>query len=96
MDMLSPIGTIDARPLLGAWALYVEDRIFALMANGRAYFRTGDATLSRYLDCGSRPFVHERTNGRRSVLPYHEVPDHVLADQDLACAWAYDAAAAAG
>jgi hypothetical protein len=27
------------------------------------------------------------------VMPYHEVPRSILADRDLACAWAFEAAA---
>jgi DNA transformation protein len=93
IELLAPIGPVVARPLLGSWGLYIEDRIFGLVNRGQVYFRTGSRTISRYVDAGSRPFVYQRDGGPSTVMPYHEVPRSILADRDLACAWAFEAAA---
>ena len=93
MEFLSPIGPIVAKPLFGTHGLYVEDRIFGLVSEGRTYFRTTDETTFRYVEEGARPFVYERSDGRSTVMGYHEVPARVMEDRDLACAWAYEAAA---
>ncbi len=94
MEFLAPIGPVVARPLFGTQGLYLEDRIFGLVAEGRTYFRTTEVTAGRYVGSGSKPFEYQRQDGERTVMGYHEVPAHVLEDRDLACAWAYEAAAA--
>jgi DNA transformation protein len=93
VELLSPMGPITARRLFGTWGLYLEDRIFGLMHEGIVYFRTGADTIARYVSTGSQPFLYRRSDGRSTVMQYHEVPAHVLADPDVACAWAFDAAA---
>lgn len=94
MELLAPIGPIVAKPLLGTWGLYVEDRIFGLVDRGTTYFRTTDETVARYVAAGARPFVHRRADGSGTITGYHQVPMDVLADRDQACAWAYEAAGA--
>jgi DNA transformation protein and related proteins len=94
IELLAPIGPVVAKRLFGTWGLYLEDRIFGLVDDGRTYFRTSDATIQRYVAAGSRPFVYRRSDGFGTVMEYHEVPAEVLADRDLACAWAYEAAGA--
>jgi DNA transformation protein len=95
IDLLAPIGPVVARSLLGTWGLYLEDQIFGLVHGGVVYFRTSDTTISRYVDAGCRPYRYVRADGSSTVMPYHEVPQHVLDDSDLACAWAFESAAKA-
>lgn len=93
MELLSPMGPVSARRLFGTWGLYLEDRIFAIVHGGIVYFRTNEDTVGRYHAAGAQPFLYRRADGRSTVLQYHEVPAEVLEDSDLACAWAYEAAA---
>lgn len=95
VELLSPMGPISARRLFGTWGLYLEDRIFGIVHGGTVYFRTNDATVARYREAGAQPFLYRRADGRSTVMRYHEVPAEVLEDSDLACAWAYEAAALA-
>ena len=90
--LLAPLGPVTAQRLFGTWGLYLEDRIFGLIHDGVVYFRTSGETVARYVAEGSQPFLYRRSDGRSTVMQYHEVPGHVLEDADLACAWAYDAA----
>lgn len=92
IELLAPIGPIVAKPLMGTWGLYVEDRILGLVAEGVPYFRTTDDTVARYVAAGARPFVYRRASGMETTTGYHEVPREVLHDRDRACAWAYEAA----
>lgn len=93
VDLLAPLGPVVCRSLLGTRGLYLEDRVFGLVADGRAYFRTSDATLPKYLRADAEP-LRLSVDGEQPVeMEYHAVPNHVLADRDLACAWAYEALA---
>ena len=93
IELLSPLGPIVAKRLFGTWGLYLEDHIFGLVHEGVVYFRTDNATVERYAAAGSSPFLYRCTDGRDTAMQYHEVPQDVLADGDVACAWAYEAAA---
>lgn len=93
IELLSPMGPVSARRLFGTWGLYLEDRIFGLVHDGVVYFRTSGKTVGRYAAHGAQAFMYQRSDGRSTVLQYHEVPAHVLEDADEACAWAYEAAA---
>jgi DNA transformation protein len=91
--LLAPIGEVSARRLFGTWGLYLDERIFGLMHGGVVYFRTCPNTIARYVSSGSQPFLYRRSDGRSTVMQYHEVPAHVLADPELACTWARDSLA---
>ncbi len=93
IELLTPMGPIVAKRLFGTWGLYLEDRIFGLVHEGITYFRTSGETVTKYVAAGSRPFHYRRADGRSTIMQYHEVPDSVLGNPDLACAWAYEAAA---
>lgn len=92
IELLAPIGPVVANSLLGTWGLYLEDRIFGLVHDGIVYFRTSGDTISKYIAADCRPYRYARADGSSTVMPYHEVPQHVLEDADLACAWAFEAA----
>ena len=68
-------------------------RLLAVHAHPDDESSKGAATVAKYVAAGSRPFHYRRADGRSTVMQYHEVPEDVLDDPDLACAWAYEAAA---
>ncbi|MCW2961206.1 MAG: transcriptional regulator [Thermoleophilia bacterium] len=90
VKLLLPLGPIVVRRMYGGIALDLDDRNFAIIHGGSVYFRTHGATVARYLEVGSTALRITRDGGIEAVMPYHQVPSHVLADQDLACAWAYE------
>lgn len=95
VELLAPLGPVVSRPLLGTRGLYLEDRVFGLVSGGRVYFRTCDMTKPRYQGAGAEPLRLPSLDGQPIEMRYHSVPRHVLEDRDTACAWAYEALAAA-
>ena len=95
IDLIWPMGPVVALPLFGTLGLYLEDRIFGVAVDGRIYFRTNARTIGKYTAAGSAPLVYPSADGgaEAAVRNYHQVPADVLADRDVACAWAYEAAA---
>lgn len=93
VELLSPLGPITVQQLFGTSGLYLEDRIFGLVHDGKIYFRTTEDTATRYEAYGSPPFVYHHSDGATTPMQYHEVPAAILENQDAACAWAYEAAA---
>jgi DNA transformation protein len=87
---LLPLGPVVARRMFGAAALSLDDRVFGIVHEGTVYFRTDEVTSERYADAGSAAFHMPESDGFEAVMPYHEVPQHVLLNSDLVCAWAYE------
>lgn len=91
LALLSPLGSVTAQRLFSTYGLYLRDRIFGLVHDGIVYLRTGTETAARYVEAGSQPFLYRRSDGRSTVLQYHEVPDDVMADPHRLVEWAREA-----
>jgi DNA transformation protein len=85
LDQLSGLGPVEARRLFSGQGLYWREQIFALIHDGRAYFRVSPETRPAYVARGSVPF--EPMPGH-VMAGYHEVPSAVLEDADETVAWA--------
>ena len=85
LDQLSGLGPVEARRLFSGQGLYWRDQIFALIHDGRLYFRVSDETRPGYVERGSVPF--EPMPGH-VMAAYHEVPGTVLEDADATLDWA--------
>lgn len=96
VELLAPLGPVVCRPLFGTRGLYLEERVFGIVAHGRAYFRTTSTTVHKYRRAGAEPLRLPGADGSPVEMPYLTVPDDVLADRDVACAWAYEALSGVG
>jgi DNA transformation protein len=85
LDQLSGLGTVEARRLFSGHGLYWREQIFAIIHDGRVYFRVSPDTKPTYVARGSVPF--EPMPGH-VMAGYHEVPSTVLEDADETVAWA--------
>jgi DNA transformation protein len=86
---------VRARPMFGGYGLYLEDRYFGVIGEGRLYFRTDDESRADYLAFGSVAFQpSSRPRGPTTVGRNFEVPAEVLADPSRLREWALRAASA--
>lgn len=85
LDQLAALGPVEDRRLFSGRGLYWRDQIFALVHDGRLFFRVSDETRPAYVAQGSAPF--EPMPGH-VMAGYHEVPGAVLEDADEAVRWA--------
>lgn len=90
LDQLGELRDVRARPMFGGYGLYYGSVFFGIVADGRVYFKTNDATRPEYERRGMQPF---RPNERQTLKRYYEVPPDVLDDRDALIAWATSAAA---
>jgi DNA transformation protein len=92
VDQLSRLGSVEARAMFGAHGLYCGGVFFAIIADGRLYFKTDAASRREYEGRGMGAF---RPNPRQTLRTYYEVPVEVLEDDEELAAWAERALAAA-
>ncbi len=80
VDRLLHVPDVRHRGMFGGYGIYSGDVMFALVTSaGDFFFRVGDTTQSDFEDAGM-PRFHR--------MPYFEVPDDVVASDDLLSTWA--------
>ena len=87
LDQLSALPDVRARAMFGAHGLYQGDHFFAILDQGRLFFKTDPATAPAYTDRGMPPFTYE-AKGKTLTMSYHEVPPEVLESAPDLVDWA--------
>jgi DNA transformation protein len=78
--------------MFGAHGIYQGEHFFAILDEGRLFFRTDTASQANYLARGMPPFTYE-SKGRVLTMQYHEVPPEALETATELVAWAQQAVA---
>jgi DNA transformation protein len=87
LDQLSALPDLRARAMFGAHGLYSDDKFFAILDEGRLFFKTDAATQTEYTERGMGPFTYEM-QGQTKSMAYHEVPPDVLENPHELTLWA--------
>ena len=87
LDQLSALPDLRAKAMFGAHGLYSDDKFFAILDEGRLFFKTDTVSQADYTARGMGPFTYEM-KGRRMTMAYHEVPPDVLEQPHELTAWA--------
>lgn len=91
---LEPVG-VRARAMFGGYGLYLGDKFFGIVNDGRVFFRTDEVSRAEYVTRGMPPFQpNNRPVGPKTVARNFQVPDEVLADSEMLVEWALRAAEA--
>ena len=93
-DQLAQVPDLRAKRMFGGHGLYAGDQFFAIVMNGRLYFKTDDTTRADYVGRGMEPFIYEKAR-RTTTIKYFEVPPEVLENRDELAVWAAQAIQAA-
>jgi DNA transformation protein len=94
LDQLGALPGVRAKAMFGAHGLYHGDHFFAILDEGRLFFKTDEVSQPDYVARGMEPFTYE-AKGRVLTMSYHEVPPDVLEDAPELVAWAQRAIQAA-
>jgi len=94
LEQMQPLGAVSARAMFGGYGIYIDDLMFALVADDVLYLKTHADSLADFERRGLAPFRYER-NGKSYNMSYSEAPTEVLDDADSMQAWANKAIDAA-
>lgn len=94
LDQLSALPEVRARAMFGAHGLYCGGNFFAILDEGRLFFKTDAQSAAEYEARGMEPFSYE-LEGRVITFQYHEVPPDILEQPLELAAWARQAIAVA-
>jgi len=87
LDQLRTLPDVRARAMFGAHGLYQGESFFAILDEGRLFFKTDATSQADYTARGMAPFTYE-SKGRVLTMSYHEVPPDVLESAPELVAWA--------
>lgn len=90
LDQLSALPDIRARAMFGAHGIYSGEKFFAILDEGRLFFKTNAATQKGYVARGMGPFTYEM-KGKVMSMAYHEVPPEILEQPHELILWARQA-----
>jgi DNA transformation protein len=94
LDQLGALPEVRARAMFGAHGLYQGEHFFAILDEGRLFFKTDETSQADYVARGMEPFTYE-SKGRVLTMSYHEVPPDVLENAPELVSWAQRAIQAA-
>ena len=86
-DQLGALPDLRVRAMFGGFGLYQADRFFAILIEGRLYFKTDRQNRAAYVERGMKPFIYEKAMRTVSVK-YFEVPPEILEDRQELVIWA--------
>lgn len=96
LELLEPLGPVQARAMFGGWGVYLGGRMFGLIIEERLYLKTDELTRPRFEAAGGEPFVYDAGKGRKPVTLSYWTPPPDAADDALALLpWARRAVEAA-
>ena len=87
LDQLSALPDVRAKAMFGAHGLYSGDHFFAILDEGRLFFKTDAQSEKEFTARGMPPFTYQ-SKGKTMTMSYHEVPPDVLENAPELVAWA--------
>lgn len=94
LDQLRALPDVRARAMFGAYGLYCGEHFFAILDEGRLFFKTDPESAKDFTRRGMGPFTYV-SKGKTLTMSYHEVPPDVLENAPELVAWARRAIQAA-
>ena len=86
-DLFSGLGPVSVRRMFGGAGLFIDDAMFALVADEIIYMKTDPELAEAYAEAGSEPFVYSG-RGKTVEMSYWRLPDSSMDDPDEALDWA--------
>jgi len=94
LEQMQALGPVSAKAMFGGYGIYIDDLMFALVADDVLYLKTDSANLPDFEQRGLKPFRYQRS-GKTYDMSYSEAPAEVLDDIDSMRLWANKAIEAA-
>jgi DNA transformation protein and related proteins len=95
VELFSAFGPVTVRRMFGGAGIYADDTMFALIADGTIYLKTGESNAAMFEREQLAPFTFSKRTGERVATSYRRMPDRLYDDPDELAAWARAALAAA-
>lgn len=85
-DMMGHIPGITSRAMFGGYGLYLDGKIFAVIADDEVYLKTADEAIGAFELYGSHPFTYE-AKGKKMQMKYWLLPQEIADDPEQLRDW---------
>ncbi len=90
LELLAPLGGIEAKRMFGGYGLYNAGAMFALIADNSLYFKTDEQSRRTYEAQGLAPFQYQK-QGKAVTVSYYPPPVTAMEESEHLCALAREA-----
>jgi DNA transformation protein len=87
LDLLAPLGGVEAVRMFGGHGFKKDGLMFALEAYGRLFIKTDDVNRAVFSDAGCEPFTY-RNKDRKAIVSYFEPPESAFINPQKMKPWA--------
>lgn len=94
VDLMQSMGPVRWQRMFGGFGLFLEDLMFALIADNVLYLKVDAALRSEFEESGLRAFSYSK-NGKEYRMSYFQAPEETLEDAESMNLWAAKAYGAA-
>jgi DNA transformation protein len=89
LELLEPLGPVQARSMFGGWGFYFEGMVFGLIADGRFYLKTDELTRPDFEAAGCEQWTYDSGKGKPpTAMPYWTPPSNASDDAQALLPWA--------
>lgn len=89
LEQLAALDGLRCKRMFGGYGLYCGEQFFAIVFDGRLYFKTNPDTLPEFLEYHASVFVPSE---KQILKNYSEVPIDILEDRERLLVWTKRAA----
>lgn len=86
-DLFSEISGISSRSMFGGYGFYFRGVFFALIADGKLYFKVGEGNRKDFEEYGSQPFIYKGRKGKDVIMSYWELPADIMDSKEEISMW---------
>jgi DNA transformation protein len=80
---INPLGDISSKKLFGGYGNFEGGKMFALVnSNGQVFLKANDTSWGRFEEAGSRSL---------GIMPYSQIPNYVMLDDESLFEWTGEA-----
>ncbi len=87
VELLAPIGPVQAHAMFGGHGIYVRGVMFALLYRDELYLKADDLSRPRFAEAGCQPWVYE-SRTRTMSTSYYRPPDDAHESAEAMLPWA--------
>lgn len=86
-EVFEQFGPIQAKRMFGGHGIYHDGLMFGLVVDNQLYLKVDEENRSFFTDLQLGPFIFEM-KGKPVHLSYHQAPESLLDERDVAALWA--------
>jgi DNA transformation protein len=86
LELMENVGPVQARKMFGGYGLFLQDLMFALIADEMLYFKVDTKSEQDFQDLNLAQFTYNK-KGRVFAMSYYQAPEESLEDMDEMQLW---------